>query len=557
MANLLSRSHFRRYRQISAVLLHHGMGYLVSSFGLTRFISLPAKIPLPGRANHHYSKPEHVRMAFEELGATFIKLGQILSTRADLLPPEYVAELAKLQDRAPAVDGTLIKETIVRELGCPIDKIFASLDPVPIAAASIGQAHAATLHNGKKVIVKVRRPGIVKQVEEDLEIMQRLAAVASKRWELADSYDLPGLVQEFAQTLRAELDYIHEGQNAERFAVNMAQNPLIHIPRVYWEATSEGVLTLERIQGIKINDLAALDAARINRPQLAERAAHLVLHMILEDGFYHADPHPGNFFIEPGGSIGLIDYGMVGIVDDHTREQLVELFLAIASQDATRFADTLLKLAFTKKRVNRVQMGRDLHHLLAHYYGKPFDEIDIGLLLSEALAIVRKHRLELPSNLVLLIKTLIMEQALGTMLDPTFNLAKILEPYSKQLVLRFYSPGYWWRNAGRAGMDVARLGIELPQQLRRLMIDLERGNIEIGVNPDSLTPIINDIKQLVHRVVLGIITAAFIIGLATILPAYEPVTGIMGIGVFFVIGLVLAFVLGASLASGMLRSRKK
>jgi ubiquinone biosynthesis protein len=428
---------------------------------------------------------------------------------------------------------------------------------VPIAAASIGQAHAATLHNGKKVIVKVRRPGIVKQVEEDLEIMQHLAAVASKRWELASSYDLPGLVQEFAQMLRAELDYIREGQNAERFAVNLAQNPLIHIPHVYWQATSQGVLTLERIQGIKINNLAALDAAGINRPQLAERAAHLVLDMILEDGFYHADPHPGNFFIEPRGSIGLIDYGMVGVVDDHTREQLVELLLAIASQDAERFADTLLKLAFTKKRVNRVQMGRDLQHLLSQHYGKPFDEMDIGLLLSEALAIVRKHRLELPSNLVLLIKTLVMEQALGTMLDPKFNLAKILEPYSKQLVLRFYSPGYWWQNVSRAGMDAARLGIELPQQLRRIMTDLERGNIEVGVNPDSLTPIINDIKQLVHRVVLGIITAAFIIGIATILPAYEPVTGIWGIGVFFVIGLVLAFVLGASLASGMLRSRKK
>jgi ubiquinone biosynthesis protein len=244
-------------------------------------------------------------------------------------------------------------------------------------------------------------------------------------------------------------------------------------------------------------------------------------------------------------------------VDNRTQEQLIEIFLAFASQDAERLVDTMLKLGFTRRAVNRTHMERDLEHLLSQYYGKPLGEIDIGPLLTEVLAIVRRHHLQLPSNLALLFKTLLMDEALGTMLDPTFNMTNILAPYSKRLVRRLYSPGYWRRNLSQAAMDAARLGIELPQQLRRLMTDLERGNIEVGVNPDSLAPIINDVKQLVHRIVFGIIVAAFIIGLSTLLPLYRPIIGIWWIGVFFVIGFILAFVLGAYLAIAILRSRKK
>ena len=557
MAHLRNRSHFNRYRQIAKVLLHHGMGYLLSTFGLERFVPLRGGIRRYTRPGRHYTKPEYVRMAIEELGATFIKLGQILSTRADILPPEYIAELAKLQDQAPPVDSAVIEEMIVEELGCPITKVFATFDPVPVAAASIGQAHAATLHNGKEVIVKVRRPGVVEQIEEDLEIIQNLAVTASRRWEFADHYDLPGLAQEFAQTLRAELDYVREGRNAEHFAVNLANNPSIHIPCIYWETTTARVLTLERIRGIKINDLAALDAAGIDRPALAERAVRIILKMILEDGFYHADPHPGNFFIEPGGRIGLIDYGMVGIVDARTQEQLVDIFLAIASQDTERLVDTMLMLGFSSQRVDRAQMERDLEHLLSRYYGKPFGEIDMGPLLTEALSIVRHHHLQLPSNLALLLKTLIMDEALGTMLDPTFNMTAMLVPYSQQLVQRQYSPGFWWENLGRAGIDAARLGLELPQQVRRLMSDLEHGNIEVGVNPDTLAPVINDVKQLVNRIVLGIIAAAFIVGVAIVLLDYHPVLGMWWIGAFFISGFIFAFVLGVYLAFAILRSRKK
>jgi ubiquinone biosynthesis protein len=492
LANIIPRTHLKRSRRIAQVLLHHGLGYLVSTLGLERVGPFRREISRYGRPGRHYTKPERVRLAFEELGPTFIKLGQILSTRADILPSEYIAELAKLQDQAPPVEGALIEEIIVQELGCPLEKVFATFDPMPVAAASIGQAHAATLLSGEEVIVKVRRPGVVEQVEEDLEILQNLAMTASRRWEVADHYDLPGLVQEFAHTLRTELDYIREGRNAERFAVNCAGDPLdIHIPRIYWDTTTDRVLTLERIRGMKINDLAALDSAGIDRPALAGRAVRIILKMILEDGFYHADPHPGNFFIEPDGRIGLIDYGLVGIVDTRTQEQLVDIFLAITSQDAERLVDTMLMLGFTRQRVDRPQLQRELESLLSQYYGKSFGEIDIGPVLTEALTIVQHHHLQLPSNLALLLKTLLMDEALGTLLDPTFNMTAMLAPYSKHLVQRQYSLDYWRRNVSRAGVDAARLGLELPQQMRRLLNELERGNIEVGVKTETLKPILN------------------------------------------------------------------
>lgn len=277
MATSRKHAHVNRTRQIATTLARHGLGYLVGILGLERFVPFHKGLLKHPRRAQPYTRPEHVRMALEELGATFIKLGQILSTRTDLLPPEYLAEFARLQDAAPTIPLEAVQETISRELGQPIEAIFATFDPNPLAAASIGQVHAATLLDGTEVVVKVRRPGVVEQVEEDLEILQHLAVTASRRWERADQYDLVGLAQEFAQTLRAELDYLREGHNAERFAANFADDATVHIPRVYWKITTSRVLTLERISGIKINDLAALDAAGIDRVTLAERAARIIL----------------------------------------------------------------------------------------------------------------------------------------------------------------------------------------------------------------------------------------------------------------------------------------
>jgi ubiquinone biosynthesis protein len=544
-----------RSRQIANILVRHGLGYLVGVFGLERFVPFQRGLLKHPRRAEPYTQPEHVRMALEELGATFIKLGQILSTRTDLLPPEYLAEFAKLQDAAPTIPLERVQETLLAELGKPIEEVFVTFDPLPLAAASIGQAHAATLPDGTEVVVKVRRPGVVEQVEEDLEILQNIATTASHRWEFASQYDLVGLIQEFAETLRAELDYLREGRNAERFAANFAGDATVHIPQVFWETTTSRVLTLERIRGIKINDLTALDTSGIDRTVVAEQAARIILKMVFEDRFFHADPHPGNFFIEPGGRIGLIDFGMVGMVDEHTQEHLVRVLLALTSQDADRLADAFLDLGVTRQQVDRSLLGHDLEQLVSRYYGQPLGEIALGPLLEEMLTIIRRHRLRLPPNLALLIKTIVMNEGLGMQLDPTFRLTNVLVPYAQRLMLRQYSPLYWTKQLGRAGWDVVWLGTELPQQLRRILGELERGTLTMNMRPMDVESVLRRFERIGNRIIIGAVLAAFIIGLAMLMASYHP-SG-WNQWIFFVIGFVSAGVLGVYLAWSILHSMRR
>jgi ubiquinone biosynthesis protein len=530
------------------------LGHAVGAFGVERFV--PSHKSLHGQAQQGQGEggAAHLRMVLEELGTTFIKLGQILSTRSDLLPPEYQAELARLQDAAPPVPPDIVQETIVAELGHPIETAFACFDFTPLASASIGQAHAATLLDGTEVVVKVRRPGIVEQVAEDLEILQNLAVWASHHWDLADQYDLVGLAHEFARTLRDELDYLLEARNAERFADNFVYNASIHIPRVYWATTTSRVLTLERIRGIKINDMAALDAANIDRPALAERGAKLILHMVFEDGFFHADPHPGNFFVETDGRIGLIDFGMVGTVDARTQELLLDLLVAVTGQDAAQLGDVLQELGVAREHIDRQSLQRDLDRLLRQYYGLPLAEISISAILSDALSIIRRYHLQLPSNLMLLVKTIGMEEGLGIQLDPTFNLASVLAPYARRMMLRQYSPLLWARRLSAAGLDAARLGVDLPQHVRRILSDLERGDLEVAARPVGLEPYLHRLERIANRIIFGILTAAFVIGLAMLLSVDRPYGFGHWADIFFTLGLAGILLVGIYLIWQVLRS---
>ena len=549
MLNLISlrkNFHLNRSRQIAGALLTHGWGFLRNN---NETVAGAGSRPAPAR-------PTHLRLALEELGTTFIKLGQILSTRADLLPPEYLAELTKLQDSAPPVPSEAIKATLVSELGQPIENVFAEFDTNPLAAASIGQAHAATLPDGTEVVVKIRRPGVVESVNEDLEILKELAATASRHLEFADRYDLPGLVEEFSQTLRAELDYIREGHSAERFAENFAGDPGIHVPRVIWDATTSRVLTLERIRGIKINDLESLDKQGTDRRWLAQYATNVVLKMVCEDGFFHADPHPGNFFIEQNGTIGLIDFGMVGVLDERTQELLADLLIAINHQDADRLVDIFLDLGVARKRVDRALVRRDIERLLSTYWGLPLGELKVTALLDDVFSIMRQHQMHLPSNLALLLKTVIMIEGLGVNLDPEFRLTKSLTPYTERLVLRQYSPFRWFRSFGRASLEFAKLGVELPQQLRRIVSAAEDGNLEIGMRPEGFGPVIDRLERIANRIVLGVIAAAFINGLAVLASVYRPPGWERWAWGVFAFGFLSALVLGIYLAWTILRPKR-
>jgi ubiquinone biosynthesis protein len=541
----------RRYRQISRVLARHGLGFFISVLGLERFV--PIHRIFNRRYDQPLTRPEHIRGALEELGATFIKLGQILSTRADLLPPAYQVELARLQDAAPPLRADVVRGIIVAELGRPLETIFATFDEVPLAAASIGQVHGATLHDGTPVVVKVQRPGVAEQIQQDLQILETLATNVRRRWALVDQYDVVGIVHEFGQTLRGETDYIREGRNADRFRANFLGDEGVHIPFVFWDMTTAKVLALERISGIKIDDLAGLDRAGIDRQAVALRGAQTVLKMVFKDGFYHADPHPGNFFIEADGRIGVVDFGMVGTVGHRTQEQLVWALMAYTSEEPERQVDALFELGVAGRRVNRAVLKRDVEHLRARYYGRPVGEIAIRPVVNDVLGVVRRHRLQLPPGYALLLKTVVMHESLVTRLDPTFDFTSVLVPYARAMMMRQFSPAMWARSVAQAGIDVARLGVEAPQQARRLLNALHRGDLEIAVRPSGFEPLVRRLERIANRVVLGIIAAAFVIALAVLISAFhlrsDPAAGIV-----LIVGFLAASALGGYVALSILRS---
>ena len=552
MVTQLRPAIINRYRQIAQVLARNGLHYFAGVLGLERFLPMSWTV-FGGRKHAHHTRPESVRQALEELGTTFVKFGQILSTRPDLIPPEYQEELAKLQDQVRPVPTAAILGEVQRELGCPAEQVFAAFDPEPLASASIGQAHAATLQDGTEVVVKVRRPGAVRQVDLDVEILRGLASNVSRFSQAARQYDVVQLVDEFCETIHGELDYCNEGRNAERFAENFANQDGIHVPRIYWEYTTSSVITMERIRGMKISDLEALDAAGIDRPDLASRASRIILKMVFEDGFYHADPHPGNFFIEDGGVIGLIDFGMVGALDDATQDQLIDLALAGTSRDADRIVDAVQNLGAARHGLDRQAVRYDAARLITRYYGVTLAEVDVGRLLSELMTLARKHHLQLPGNLANLAKTLLMLEGVGRRLDPDFELSAVMAPYAVRLIDLRYNP---LRRAGKfaqSGLDALWLSMELPQRLRRILNDVERGDLTVNLK-HGLEPMVNRFESIANRVIIGIIAASFLNGLAVLLTVTDNPDLERWATTMFVIGFTFVIILGLWLAWSFLRS---
>ncbi|RYG67633.1 AarF/ABC1/UbiB kinase family protein, partial [bacterium] len=397
----------RRSREITNILARYGYDWLLAGWNQTPVGQLRFRFTRSQQKN--YSGPQQIRFALEELGTTFIKLGQTLSTRPDLVPPDYLVELAKLQDSVKPVPYPEIAAIIRRELGKAPEEIFAFIDPIPRATASIGQVHRATLVDGSEVIVKVQRPGVETQVAQDLAILSDLATWLSKREDISDLYDFEGWVDEFSSTLRDELDFTMEGRNADRMRRNFDGDPTIHIPLVYWDYTTKAVMVQEEICGIKISDVAALDAAGLDRRTLAANCARIALIQIFKHGFFHADPHSGNFFVESDGTIGLIDFGLVGRLDRSMREALLRLMMAISSRDANRLVDELLDLGVSRRHLNRNLLKRDLDHLIYHYADGPLSDVSGSQIFTQITSISLKHKLQLPAELTLLAKVIVMD----------------------------------------------------------------------------------------------------------------------------------------------------
>jgi ubiquinone biosynthesis protein len=363
-----------------------------------------------------------------ELGPTFTKLGQVLSTRPDLVSPVFEDAFALLQDSAPTVPIAAIHAALQAALGTPICVAFSSFTDEPLAAASIGQVHAAMLHDGRQVVVKIRRPGVRAQVEVDLSILRRIAHALSAVPGPARQLDLIGFVSEFSETIRAELDYLLEGANADQLRTFLSTRG-VHVPEVIWPTTTEGVLTLERIYGAKIDDLRALDALGVDRRPIARSFAETYLSMVFINGFFHADPHPGNLFVEASGRIAMVDFGMVGTVSPAVRGALVEILLALCNGDTARSARALHKLGVVPGIVDEQQFLEALEQLTAATIDVPLGDIRLGPLLVQFMAVSRRFRLRFPRELALLVKTVIMCEGLAAKLDPDFSLALVIAPF--------------------------------------------------------------------------------------------------------------------------------
>jgi ubiquinone biosynthesis protein len=539
---------FRRLSQLAAILIRHGLGDLAQRVGIAR---------RPRRASGSATEDEHgtprrVRLALEEMGPTFVKLGQILSTRVDLFPPDWIAQFEQLQDHAGAVPFEAILRQLTEALGTDPHQVFAELDPVPLAAGSIAQVHRARLHDGRAVAVKVRRPGIESTIEADLRLLGRLAERLQRESPAAARYQPRELVRQFAKSLRRELDLGTECRNAERIAANLADDPAIVVPAVHWEWTSQRVNVQDLVEGIAGRNLEALDRAGMDRPLLARHGAQAVLRMVLRDGFFHADPHPGNVFYLDGNRIAFIDFGMVGRLSPQRREQLASLLYSIAARDSRRAAELLTDWG-EDTAVDPTALAADVDAFIDDFHGLPLEQIEVGHLLGDLTALMREHGLVLPSDLALLFKAAISLEGLGRMLDPGFDMISEARPFLEALVRRQHSPRRLLRAGSQGVREALLLAMQLPSDVRRLLRLAERGAITVHIDVSRFDQAWERMDRSASRLTMGIVTAALIIG-SSIVMTTGGESAWLGLPLFGLLGFLGAIACGLWLLVSIIRS---
>lgn len=512
-----------RSRQIVAVLTRHGLGWL-----LARLEEGGSPSTRSGMLNvFKHATPRQAAefvAALVELGPTFIKMGQALSARSDLLPQAYIDELSRLQDTIPPLPFEQMVTVLVEELGDTPENLFAELDPQPVASASIGQVYNAVLHSGQKVVIKIVRPQALETFERDLEILTDIAEWASQHTTLGQMYDLRALVDEFAYTVRNEFDYLREGYNADVFRRNFYGDLRVYIPRVYWERTTRRVITMERVGGIKISDLEGLDRARINRRLVAENLMHFALRQVFEFGFYHADPHPGNFFVQPDGSLAVMDFGMVGRLTSQTKRTFLGIAVSIQRTDTEILVDEMLAAGIYTRGVERRGLVRDLDRLFDRFSSGAISELTGMQIFREIMQMALRHNLQLPSELVAMTRAITIAEGTGVMLYPGFQLFRFAGPYVQRFWTDQRSPETIIPRVGQAAIDSLELGLELPRRLSRLLELLERGQMEVNINMQPLREVMGQMQKMTNRLALSMLLTGVIVALALILVVYHPAT---------------------------------
>jgi ubiquinone biosynthesis protein len=509
--------HIGRYRDIALALLRHGFGIVVEEIGFAQLLSFPQKLFLEPKTKHTKTVGERIKLVLQELGPTFVKLGQIASTRPDLIPEEIVRELEKLQDQVPPFAFQEVRAIIQEELGEELDHIFQHFEAIPLAAASIGQVHRAVLRSGEKVAVKVQRPNIAGVIETDLEILQDLAVLAEHRLEWAARYNIRDMVDEFSKSLRAELDYTIEGRNAEKIANQFKSDPTVYVPKVFWEYSTKKVLTMEYVDGVKLNELDQLKQRGYNAKILAERLAKAIFNQIFNNGFFHGDPHPGNVFVLPGEVIAFIDFGMVGRLTPEMKYHFSSVVIALMRQDSDGLIKAILHTGLVPDDVNMAQLRGDVEQLREKYYGVPLSQISLGEAVNDLFRTANRHSIRIPGDLTVLGKTLLTVEGVVEKLYPDFSIFDIAEPFGRKLLKERLHPKHVAEMLWKRVLGFGEILIDLPRHMTEAILLVKRGKLCIEMAVPELDLVLRKLDRMSNRLSFSIVLLAFNIIMAGVI----------------------------------------
>jgi ubiquinone biosynthesis protein len=543
-----SSGNLRRFSQIGRILVRHGFGFV---FDVRR--ERREKRGLQELLAPNFGV--RLRQSLDDLGPTFVKFGQLLSTRSDILPEGVLLELQKLQDTVGPMPPGAAQVIIERELGAPVEEVFASFDPVPLGSASIGQVHRAVLRSGEVVAVKVQRPEAPGKVESDLDLMRDFADFLDRRFAQRILVDVRGLVAEFETVIRRELDYTAEAANARRFAANFAGTPVV-IPKVDLELSTSRVLTLQYVEGTRFRDIRPLSLTPSERRRVASMGADAIFKMAFEDGFFHGDPHPGNLLLTPEGDLALLDFGMVGYMSRGDIEALSRLFIAVVQRDAAAALRGLESLGVRYTPEVRGDLVRSLREFLNKYSGLSVGEVTLGQALSELIALARRYRLRVPPVFPLLTKALVTAEGLARSIDPTINVYEVAQPYAQRLLLERYDPEVMLEGARELAIEYARYAEDYPEQVRQLLTELADGELEVQLMHGGLDELFGEVDVLANRLVFAIVTGALLLGscMLGVFDRGSPQVPYLGVAVVSFSGFTLALIMGSVLLLMIFRS---